>query len=275
MPDESSKDQKDLETVLFPHSWLSEDIQRKVCAAFPALTICKPWFMDEGDDEESSNGGFHIVRPPEAMRPPPDFLKLLAEFRLWMRQNPGYPYIPTQQDDIATWEIRRSLRQNGDEVRHPFPEEAVLWHLILHLEREVEESRTAANEMLLRVKAGQSPLAEALGEAVPPQGPLDDLPVYESYPAIEESRLRQVIGAWFGLFGPSIPRDAVLLTMTPEILSYAAELFETGSIDPPTRQGAFFLHTVHLPRSSPDPRREKDPAFAGFSGKTMILAARE
>jgi len=275
MSSESSKDQKDLKAILFPHSWLPEDVQREICAPFPVLTICKPWFMDEGEDEEAANGGIHIVRPPEAMRPPADFLKLLAEYRLWMRQNPGYPYLPTQQDDIATWEIRRSLRQNGDEGRHPLQEEAIPWHLILHLEREVEESRSAANEMLLRAKAGQAPLAEALGEEVPPHGLLDDLSPHQSYPAMEERRVRQVIGAWLGLFGPSIPWDGVLLTMTPEVLSFAAELFEVGPIDPPTREGAWFLRAIHLPRSSPDLRREKDPAVAGLSGKTVILAARE
>jgi len=260
--------------ILFPHCWLPGNVQEEISAAFPGVMIGKPWFMDDPKDK-AEDRRIHIVRPPEAMRPPSDFLKLLGEYRIWMKQNPGFSYFPTEQDESATWEIRRSLLQNDRETHHPVQEEMVLWHLILHLERELEENRIAANEMLLRLKADRSPLAEALGEAAPPHGLLDDLPVDESPSVSEERRLRKVLSAWFGLFGPSVPRDATLLTMTPVVLSFASELFETGPIDPPTREGKLSFHAIHLPGPLSDSPNEKDPVYKGLSGKTLMLATRE
>lgn len=268
--DDSKNMKKDL-AVLFPHSFLTGKARDKILSSFAALTVCKPWYMDENRDEGEGHGPIHIIRPAEALRPPQDFLKLLAEYRLWMSQNPGYGLTGTRMEENATWEIRRSLRQ-ADRGIHAQPDEPALrWHLILHLHRELEEHRISAEEMLLQVKSERSPLADALGEALPSQGLLDDVPVAGSYPSVEERRLKQVMAGWFGLFGPSVPDNAILVTMAHEVLTYAADLFEIGLSGIPPQEVASPLCRIHLPRSSHNARLEKDPVYGGLSGKTLVF----
>ena len=262
---------KNRTAIIFPHSYLPESTKDRILSSFASITVCQPWYMGSAAGTESNDGRITIVRPPEDLKPPEDFRKLLSEYRLWMSQNQGYTTLPTGGGEDATWEIRHALRQTGTEVREPVEGQAFKWHLVLHLERELEEDRTSADEMLLRVKAERSPLAEALGEANPAHGLFDDLPLSDSHPSIEERHLRHVLGAWFGLFGRSLPDGGSLLTIAPDVLSYAAELFGTGLPKPSTEEGASSFPTIHLPRFSVDSRMEKDSVLAGISGRTLIL----
>jgi hypothetical protein len=266
-----SKEMKNHSVILFPHSYLPEAARERILSAFATLTVCEPWYMGDSGDAESHDGRIDIVHPPEDLKPPKDFRKLLAEYRLWMSQNAGYAFLPTREEEDATWEIRQSLRQADRAVHKPVQEQVLQWHFILHLERELEENQTAADEMLLRIKAERSPLAEALGETTLSHGLFDDLPVSDSYPSIEERHLTQVLSAWFGLFGRSVPGDGILVTLAPEVLSYAAELFGTGPLEPSMAESASSFRRIHVPASSIDSRMEKDPVRAGLSGKTLIL----
>jgi hypothetical protein len=267
-----SKEMKNHCVILFPHSYLPGAAGEKILSSFATLTVCKPWYMENAGDAEGRDGRIDIVHPPEDLKPPRDFMKLLAEYRVWMSQNRGYtPPLPLGAGEDATWEIRHALRHTGKGAREPVEEQALKWHLILHLERELEENRTSADEMLLRVKAKRSPLAEALGEAAPRNDFFDDLALSDSHPSIEERHLRQVLSAWFGLFGRVLPGDGILLTMAPDVLNYAAELFGTGRLEPSMQESASSFRIIKLPASSIDFRMEKNPVRAGLSGKTLIL----
>jgi len=257
--------------ILFPHSYLPGAARDRILSSFGSITVCQPWYMGSAAGTENNDGRITIVRPPEELKPPEDFRKLLSEYRLWMSQNQGYSPLPTGGGEDATWEIRHALRQTGKEVRAPVEEQALKWHLVLQLERELEEDRTSADEMLLRVKAERSPLAEALEEANPSHGLFDDLPLSDSHPSIEERHLSHVLGAWFGLFGRSLPDGGSLLTIAPAVLSYAAEMFGIGLPEPSREEGASSFPTIHLPRSSVDSPMEKDSVLAGLSGRTLIL----
>lgn len=257
--------------ILFPHSYLSRSARDRILSSFGSITVCQPWYMESAVGTEENDDRITIIRPPEDLKPPEDPRKLLSEYRLWMSQNQGYTPPPAKGGEDATWEIRHTLRQTGKEVRKPVEEQGLKWHLILHLERELEENRTAADEMLLRVKAERSPLAEAIGETNPSHGLLDDLPLSNSHLSIGERHLSPVLGAWFGLFGRSLPDGGSLVTIAPDVLSYAAELFGTGLPEPSRENGTSSLQTIHLPRSSVDSRTEKDSVLAGLSGWTLIL----
>jgi len=257
--------------VLFPHSYLPGAAGDAILSSFDAVTVCQPWYMESAAGAECHDSRITVVHPPEDLKPPGDFKKLLAEYRLWMARNPGYtPFLARREED-TTWEIRQSLRQTGGEIRESAHDNALKWHLILHLERELEEDRMSADEMLLRVKAANSPLAGALGETDPSQGYFDDLYLPESRPSIEERHLKQVLIAWFGLFGPSFPETGILLTMAPGVLNYAAELFETGFPEPTREAGPLSLRTLDLPRTLPESSMKNDPVQAGLSGKTLVL----
>ena len=262
---------KDLKAIIFPHSYLPGSARDRILSSFGSITVCQPWYMEPAADTESNDGRITILRPPEELKPPEDFRKILSEYRLWMSQNRGYTPLPTGSGEDVTWEIRDALRQTGKEVRKPVGEQALKWHLVLHLERALEEDRISADEILLRVKAEKSPLAEALGDANPSHGLFDDLPLSDSHLSIEERHLSHVLDAWFGLFGRSLPDGGSLLTLAPDVLSYAAELFGIGRSEPSREKGASSFPTIHLSRSSVDARMEKDPVLAGLSGRTLIL----
>jgi len=257
--------------ILFPHSYLPEFARDRILSSFGSIILCRPWYMESVAGTEKNDDRITIVRPPEDLKPPEDLRKILSEYRLWMSQNQGYTPTPSGVGEDATWEIRHALRQTGKEVREPVKELALKWHLVLHLERELEESRTSADEMLLQVKAERSPLAEAIEEANSSHGLFDDLPLSSSHLSIGERHLSPVLGAWFGLFGRSLPEDGSLVTIAPDVLSYAAELFGTGLPEPSTGDGTASFRTIHLPRFSVDTRMEKDSVRAGFSGRTLML----
>lgn len=269
----STGDRKEMQhrkAILFPHSYLPKTAEERMLSSFETLTICKPWYMEDAATAENRNARIDIIHPPEELKPPNDFMKLLAEYRLWMSQNRGYtPLVPGMGEDAA-WEIRDTLRHGGKDTDELAQEHAIKWHLILHLERELEENQTSADEMLLRVKAERSPLAEAIGEETSPNGLFDDLPLSDSHPSIEERHLRQVLSAWFGLFGRSVPKDSILLTMTPAVLSFGAELFANGSFEPSSGESAS-LQRIDLPAYPPDASMDKDPIRAGLSEKTLVL----
>jgi len=262
---------KNLTAIIFPHSYLSGAARDKILSSFGSITLCQPWYMGSAHGTESNDGRITIVHPPEDLKPPEDFRKLLSEYRLWMSPNQGYTPLPTGGGEDATWEIRHALRQKGDEASAPVKEQALKWHLILQLVRELEEDRTSADEMLLRVKGERSPLAEALDGANPSHGLFDDLPLSDLHPSIEERHLSYVLDAWFGLFGSSLPEGGSLLTIAPDVLSYAAQIFGTGLPEPSMEEGASSFPTIHFPRSSVDSPMEKDSVLAGLSGRTLIL----
>jgi len=162
-----NENMKNHTATLFPHSYLPGAARDRILSSFDSITVCQPWYMESAAGTENNDGRVTIVRPPEDLKPPEDFRKFLSESRLWMSQNQGYTPLPTGEGEGATWEIRHALRQTGKEVREPVAEQALKWHLVLHLIRELEEDRNSADEMLLRVKAERSPLAEALGEVEP------------------------------------------------------------------------------------------------------------
>jgi hypothetical protein len=262
---------KNRAAIIFPHSYLPGSARDRILSSFGSITVCQPWYMGSGADTGDNDGSITILRPPEDLKPPEDFKKLLSEYGLWMSQNQAYAPPPTGGREDATWEIRHALRQTGKETRKQVEEQALKWHLVLHLERELEENRTSAHEMLLRVKAERSPLAEALGETNPSHGLFDELPLPDSHPYIEERHLSHVLDAWFGLFGRSLEDGGSLLTIAPGVLSYAAELFGTGLPKPSREKGASSFPTIHLPRSSVDPRMKKNSVLAGLSDKNLIL----
>jgi hypothetical protein len=257
--------------TLFPHTWLPGAERERILAAFDDLTVCQPWYMDAPHQADAGDSRIHVVRPGDALMPAQDFMKILAEYRTWASQNPGYAFFTTQREADATWEIRASLRHEEKPVHSQVQEQALKWHLILHLERELEESRRAADEMLVRVKAERSPLAEALGEATPLRGFLDDLPVSNPVADTDGPRLKQVMRAWFGLFGFSLPHDGILVTKDREVLSHAEELFGADAVQSNAAENGSSFPAIALPVSSDTRRMERDPVYAGLSGKTLVL----
>ena len=270
MTEESHDNTEDRSAVLFPHTYLPEAAWKTIFSYFQSITLCEPWYAKGSALQEEIHGRINVIHPPSSLRPPADFMKLLSEYREWVAQNRGAaPLLQGSAGEGSTWDIRKAIRQAEKKADQSTEEKAFLWHLLLHLEQDLERGRTSTDEMILMMKSSASPLREALGEAEPGQGLLDDLPVSSSSsPPVEERHLRQLLNAWFGLFGAAIPQDHNFLTLSPEVLSYAAELFGTALPHPgPDHHGSRFKR-VELPRA--DASIEEDPVLHGLSGRTLI-----
>ncbi|MBW1781876.1 MAG: hypothetical protein JRL30_14185 [Deltaproteobacteria bacterium] len=263
---------KTTSAIIFPHTYLPESNIKRIASSFGTITIFVPWYMEPVTGLASHTASLNILRPAEHTRPPEDFKRLLSEYRLWMQQNQRHAApVSTETGEDTTWEIRQSIRKTGKAGIAPADDHAFKWHLILHLERELEENLASADEILLRMKAKKSPLEEALEETNPSQDLFEDLPLSGVYPSTGEHHLGQILTAWFGLFGGMVQDDSILLTLDARVMAYAMGLFEAEPNKPYEKEGAPFLKTVYLPRLSDDSDLLEDPVSAGLSGKTLIL----
>ncbi len=277
--------------ILFPHTQIPATDLERILARFGELTICQPWFMEDPlpTTEGTDPPLVQIQHPPETLKPKGDFMKLITEYQLWLRQNPdkGYGTFlgasregPPSED--TPWEIRQLISNAGEKSHSdPHGEQGFKWHLILHLAREFEENRFEAEKLLNKLKHQKSPLEGALEEA-PPQRFFEDTSIMEAQLQVDDYHLRQVFEAWFGLFGDFLS-DEALITLDPQVLSYASELFEPEEkIIRPKRDSDEGLSSKsdssqapqnerHLPRLADGEEALNDPVIKGLSGRTIIL----
>jgi hypothetical protein len=278
--------------ILFPHTQIAIPELEKILTLFGELTICQPWFMEEPfpSTERVDPLPVHILHPPEALKPERDFMKLINEYQLWLRQNRdrGYgAFLNISRENAPSentpWEIRQLIARGGEKSSSDSHEELKFkWHLILHLAREFEENRLEAENLLNKLKHQKSPLEGALEEP-PPQQFFQDTPLMESLIQVEVSHLRQVFEAWFGLFGGYLSDEGSLITFDPQVLIYAAEILEPeekiirpkGDSEenfPSEPVSTQLSHRVTcLPELVDVKEALDDPVKKGLSGRTIIL----
>lgn len=274
-----------MRAILFPHSYVKDAGAIKILAPFEGLTICQPWFVKTSvPPAELEEGSFvHILRPPVNLEPRGGFMALLSEYKLWIRQNydKGYAtsFNVTQEmrpAESTPWEVRQMIRPVKEDPSATLQERSLKWHLILHLDRELEENRAEAEEMLKRVRLKKSPLEEALGDSTLLHGLFDDLPESEMYAFISGHHLRHVFEAWTGLFGEYLPSHGPLITFDRNVMDYAMEVFQASSepeesIYRDLLLGQDHVTIKHFPGISGDGNAEIDPVLKSLSGKTIIL----
>jgi hypothetical protein len=239
-------------------------------------------------DELGNSSSVNVLLPPESLKPKEGFKRLLSEYQLWIRHNQdrGYAAFLTATRDMdlsenTSWEIRQTIRRM--EMGPPIPKEdlSLKWHLILHLANKIEEDRVEAGEILNHLKKQSSPLKEALGEATPVQGLLDDLSVSESQPLMDKSHLRQTFEAWIGLFGGYLSDIGFLITIDRYVIDLATDIYEEQDLllskkpkeplPPELTSSQNHIILKHLPRISDADNIHRDPVLKKLSGKTIIL----
>ena len=254
------------------------------------LTICQPWFMDGPIPKAGSENfpSIRIVRPAESMKPEGHFKRLLSEYRSWMGQNRDKGYTAFLNaireaglSEDNPWEIRQMIRQTEKETPVSQEDNALKWHLILHLARDFEENRLEEEEMLSQVKKQKPPLAQALGEEAPLKGLFEDLPQSEKSLFADKHHLGQIVKAWFGLFGDHLQDHEILITLDRHVMEYVTDIFEDETGQSPEEKEDFFssestssrIHITRkdLPRLSDEKTDPVYPVLTYLSGKTIIL----
>ncbi len=275
---------------VFPHSHMDVNAYKTIGNVFDPIIICQPWYM-EAPFHHHESGDFPLVqvqRPLDSMKPKGDFLKLLSEYRLWMKQNhdKGYAvYLKVAQDmasyDDTPWELRRMIKQMGEDFLEPSVGDTFKWHIILHLASEFEKNRQDAEEILELVRIQKSPLKDALEEGDLSKSVFGDLPVKDILTLNNDSHLRQIFEAWFGLFGDFISDDSLFVTFDKQVSEFAISLFEDKAkrfssdnaqlvfLEKRLDHGRFHLN--QLPFFEAEMDAQRDPVMEGLSGKTIIL----
>jgi len=221
---------KNLQTILFPHSYLPEISIKKIIPVFSTLTIFQPWFMDRPaflDDLKS----IQVLNPPDEFRPENDFRSLLSEYQDWIKRNQDKGYTESfkahqkiDPTENTTWEIRQAIRRIGAHNSIPEKNHAAKWHLILHLAQEVENQRLEADRLLSDLKEKKSPLQGIIEDTNEVKSLFDDLPQFESEPIMGRNNLKQIIEAWFALFDGYLMGNELLITFNRYIMDYVIEL---------------------------------------------------
>jgi hypothetical protein len=80
------------------------------------------------------------------------------------------------------------------------------------------------------------------GEDEGVNGLLEDLPRFASDPLTREYHLKQIIEAWFSLFGGYIEGDALLITLNSQLLDYVSQLWEDFKME----DKAFHAPVLHF-----------------------------
>ena len=222
----------DPQVILFPHACLSEPQVETVLSLFGSLTIFQPFFMEQPtrfngrEDSES----IKTVYPPPHLNPGEEFKTLLSEYYTWMDQNKdrGYKeflkgYQEARLDENSTWEIREMIRRVGKDASITEKAHTQRWHMILHLAGKIENQRREADELLKTLKQKDSLLKGAIEDTAPPKNWLGDLPQFESEFLMGEHILREVIEAWFALFGGYLRNHELLITFNRDVMNLCSQ----------------------------------------------------
>lgn len=270
--------------VLFPHTHIEDGLLERLVETFGSLTLCQPWFTEptvllNGFEK----GTLKVCFPPENLKPKEDFKRLLSEYQGWMMENRGGKHptpVSTDEGGDETWAIRKAIRDAGKEEDDPALGNTLKWHLLLHLAQNLEEERETAQNLLQQATKSRSPLAEAMekDEKIPDM--FEDLPLSAAYPYVTDRHLNLIFEAWFGLFGNRIEKNAELLTLDRQVMTYTFGLFDGCDVQPlgdETPSQAKEIDTLgltidrkRLPRLQ-NPSGSKDSVLRALSGKTFIL----
>ena len=231
---------KDLPAILFPHAYLPEPMVKKILSFFGPITIFQPWFMERPvlDLEADEANAIQILCPPDNLKPGEKFRTRLSEYRQWIEGNRDRGYTEFLQASQAmgltentTWEIRQMIRRGGRQTSAPRENPALKWHLILHLAQDVEDQRMEADQALKTLKEQEVPLKGIVEESGEMDNLLGDLPPFESEPMGDEYRFRQILEAWFSLFGEYLNENSILVTSSRHVMAYVTDLWKEYRIE--------------------------------------------
>ncbi len=210
-----------------------------------------------------------ILNPPAGLKPNKHLKTILSEYKNWIERYQDRSYLEIIKsggnlnlEDEKTWDIRHMLgrRLQSSSVQE---EQVSRWHLILHLEGYIEEQRIAADDTLKSLKHKNPPLDGSIEEPWDMQVLLGDLSDLGTEALLKDNNLRQILEAWFGLFGGYIKEDELFITYDRQIMSYINQRWDAFDYDDGSTNSPVIEFTVpylfghatyaaHQPRSNPD-----------------------
>jgi hypothetical protein len=209
---------------IFPHSYLPESLAEKIVSFLGPFTVYRPWMMETSFPVKDIS--IKILNPPAGLEPHESLKTILSEYKDWMERHRDRSYLETIKsgrdsglEDNKTWEIRQMLGRKLQSVSVQ-EEQVSRWHLILHLEADIEKQRIAADNILESLKHKRSPLDGSIEKPLDMQILLGDLSDLGTEVLLKDRNLKQILEAWFGLFGEYIKENELFLTYDRQIMNY-------------------------------------------------------
>jgi hypothetical protein len=240
MKNKDTEKVEDLPAILFPHAHLPESTVKQILSFLGPITIFRPWFLERpvfGSEADGANR-IQVLHPPDNLKPGEKFRTRLSEYRQWIESNRdrGYTeFLQASQEmgltENTTWEIRQMIRRGGRQTSAPRENPALKWHLILHLVQDLEDQRMEADQALKTLKEQEVPLKGIVEESGEMDNLLEDLPPFESEPIGDEYRFRQILEAWFALFGEYLNERSILVTSSRHVMAYVTDLWKEYQIE--------------------------------------------
>ena len=156
------------------------------------------------------------------------------------------------------------------------PDDALKWHLVLHLARQTEETADEADVMLSQLKDLKSPLGDAIGDDMAAGSLFDDLTPFNADPLSDSNHVRGIMDAWMGLFGAHLSQYDTLVTLSPGVMGHVTGLFGEpyeaedidGSDGPEVAPRIMRCTFPALPENA---ALDKHDPVGRLSGKTLML----
>lgn len=226
--------------ILFPHSNIPESIIRKITSFLGPLTIFQPWFMEPPAFLEENEGlkVVKILKPPKNLKPSDGFNTILSESHRWMEQNLDKSYTEILKADQGkrltentTWEIRQMINLMDQSSSGSEEDQPLRWHITLHLAREIEDKLLEVYHLLKSLKDRDPLLKGSVEGAENVKGLLEDLTQFGSESLLDEYNFKQIIEAWFGLFGGYLKEKEMLITFNPYVMEHVSGNWDSFHIE--------------------------------------------
>ena len=151
-------------------------------------------------------------------------------------QDQGYKeflkgYQEARLTESSTWEIREMIRRVEHDVSITEKDHTLRWHMILHLAQKFEEQKREADSLLKALKQKDSILKGAIEDMDPKNNLLGDLPQFESDFLTNDHILREVVEAWFALFGGYLQDHELFITFNRDVLNFCSQCMEDSGTD--------------------------------------------
>jgi hypothetical protein len=222
--------------ILFPHSTVPESMMGEVIDFFGDIKVFQPWYMEPGDLMKGRP--IEVNHPPERLKPERGFQSLLSEYRKWagrIRDKSLIEISKWSRDQVSTenttWEIRGMLNRTLESVSGTDKENTIKYHLILHLAGEIEEQHAELDGLLKDLRKRDSLLKGSIEKVDERRGLLEDLPLFEQEPVLDDKNFEQILRAWIGLFGEVLHGNEPLITFHRHVLDTISGVWESAFLE--------------------------------------------
>ncbi|MBN2419720.1 MAG: hypothetical protein JXL81_10075 [Deltaproteobacteria bacterium] len=211
---------------LLSYSCSGLSLLKEITPLFSPVKIYIPW--GGVIPEYADNKDIIPLYPPERFKPDTDFNILLNDCFNWayeQGEKSRKEIIKTGHTTPTSSESLRHIKTIlANRISDTSEKDMILrWHMLLHLADRLEKNINDANMMLENLKNRPSPLLNNADLTENTRYPFENLSLISPDFLINDKNLKQLLGAWHGLFNSMIDEGDMLLTLDRLIFDHLAD----------------------------------------------------